>query len=524
MPRQDGERHSAEVIIPGMGFQRRVRFGRFLLAIGLFAALWLGAGSGSRADGIVRGFYFYSPDCPHCPAVAEEVLPGVQERFGAQLELRMFDIRAPENMELLLALEQQHDVKEVGLPEAFIGTDVLVGEEGVRDGLEATIQKYLDAGGTQFPADNLPVPYVEPTPAAPVAESVVNLAYFFKPGCSECDRADLDIAQIVTRYPAVKVTRFDGTTEQPLSWALGKRAGLAVSRRMVTPAVFVGNEALVGDEVTFANLESLIQRHLASGAPAVWEGLSTTDAQGEIVGFFRSLGPLAVIGAGLVDGINPCAFATVVFFISYLSFLGRSRRDMLLVGGAFTLGVFAAYMLAGIGAMRFLEAISGVRLLGKLVLGLMGALCVLFAAVAAHDAWQARKGNVEAMRMRLPKALQLRIHRVIRDKSSQPAFVGAALVTGLIVSLLELACTGQVYLPTLVYIQSDTQLRASGLTYLLLYNAMFVLPLVVVFVVAALGTSSTRLAALVQRHTGTVKLLTAGLFLVLGCYLLSTVL
>ncbi|HPL30040.1 MAG TPA: hypothetical protein PLG21_18490, partial [Anaerolineae bacterium] len=63
-----------------------------------------------------------------------------------------------------------------------------------------------------------------------------------------------------------------------------------------------------------------------------------------------------------------------------------------------------------------------------------------------------------------------------------------------------------------------------AVSYLVLYNLVFVLPLVVVFVVAAYGISSARLAGLVQKHTSTVKLLTAAIFGLLGLWLLSVVL
>jgi len=93
-----------------------------------------------------------------------------------------------------------------------------------------------------------------------------------------------------------------------------------------------------------------------------------------------------------------------------------------------------------------------------------------------------------------------------------------------VVSLIELTCTGQVYLPTILFVLGEPQLRLHAISYLVLYNLVFVLPLVVVFVVAALGTSSTRLATVVQRHTGTIKLLTAAVFALLGAWMLTTVL
>jgi hypothetical protein len=52
---------------------------------------------------------------------------------------------------------------------------------------------------------------------------------------------------------------------------------------------------------------------------------------------------------------------------------------------------------------------------------------------------------------------------------------------------------------------------------------MFVLPLVVVFVLAYFGTTSEQLGQFINRRAATVKLLTAGLFSVLAGWLLVTV-
>jgi cytochrome c biogenesis protein CcdA len=54
-------------------------------------------------------------------------------------------------------------------------------------------------------------------------------------------------------------------------------------------------------------------------------------------------------------------------------------------------------------------------------------------------------------------------------------------ITGVVISIIELACTGQVYLPTILFVLGVPELRLQAGVYLVLYNLMFVLPLVVVF-------------------------------------------
>lgn len=503
----------------------RARWQRWAASTGAALLLWLAALLPARAEGVVRLFYFYSPECSHCQVVANEVLPGIRERFGSRLEMRMFDAREPQNYAVLVRLEAEHGIKEGGLPEIFVGKAVLIGESAMRESLATTIERYLAEGGTEFPSQDMPVAMpAQPTATAAPAEAAINMAYFFKHGCSECDRVSYDLALLQSRYPNLKVTEFDIAEERPLNEALSRLAGLQVEKRLVTPAVFVGSDALVGADVTLFRVDELLQRYQKTGAAPLWEDLQTQEATQGIIERFRSFGPLTVVGAGLIDGLNPCAFATIVFFVSYLAFLGRSRKDMLLVGGAFTVGVFATYLLVGLGALRFVQALSGIEVAGRVIYGLMAAGCLVLAGLSVRDAWHAHQGRPEAMQLRLPRALQKRVHQVIRENSSRSTFAGVAAFTGLVVSLLELACTGQVYLPTILFVVGVPQLRLHAAAYLVLYNIFFVAPLIVIFVVAAFGTSSARLAGVVQKHTSTVKLLTAAVFALLGLWLLTTVL
>jgi thiol:disulfide interchange protein len=127
------------------------------------------------------------------------------------------------------------------------------------------------------------------------------------------------------------------------------------------------------------------------------------------------------------------------------------------------------------------------------------------------------------MALKLPLRLRRQINKVIRESSQMRAFVAVAFFTGFVVSLLELACTGQVYLPTIVYVMSQPELAAQAFFYLLLYCLMFILPLVVVFALSYFGTSSEQLGQFINRHTSTIKLATGLLFVGLALWMTWTV-
>jgi cytochrome c biogenesis protein CcdA len=221
-----------------------------------------------------------------------------------------------------------------------------------------------------------------------------------------------------------------------------------------------------------------------------------------------------------VDGLNPCAFATLVFFVSYLSISGRKGREILAVGAAFTLGVFLAYLGIGLGLYQVLGMLGDLLTrLGRWVYGLTAVLCAGLAVFSLLDYLKARRGDIGDMSLNLPHKLRMRINAVIRRGRGAQAYVLGSFVTGLIVSILELACTGQVYLPTIIFVTSIPGLRVRGILYLALYNLLFVVPLIVVFVLAYYGTTSKDLTRFLQRNAATVKLGMVLLFASLAVWL-----
>ncbi|MDH7488314.1 MAG: hypothetical protein QHH80_02250 [Anaerolineae bacterium] len=500
-----------------------------LTALAALMALALASGAALAQQPVVRALFFYSPTCPHCEAVIKEYIPPLMQKYGRQLEIAFIDISNPQNYEGLLRLEAAYglDSTKTGVPEVFIGDKVLTGEYAIRNDMERIVQEYLAQGGVDYPAiarinpEGTPAP--TPTPNAP-AKSIA-LAYFYKAGCQECNRVEYDLRLLESRVPGLKVYRFDVVEQAPLNEWLSQRNGVPQDKRLIAPAVFVGDDFLVDEQVTYDALSKLVDKYKATGAPAVWEGWDKDNPQAKqgILERFQSFGALTVAAAGLVDGLNPCAFATIVFFISYLAFVGRKGNDLLFVGAAFTLGVFLTYTLVGFGLLRAVQALPFMATLGRWVYIAAGVLAFVLAVLSVNDFLAARRGKPDEMRLKLPTAWRKQINKVIREGSRVRAFVAVAFATGFVVSLIELACTGQVYLPTILFVMSVPSMRAQAISYLMLYNVMFILPLIVVFGLAYAGTSSQTLAAFVNKQTATVKLLTAAIFFILAVWLLYSV-
>jgi len=489
--------------------------------------------------GVVRILLFHSPTCPHCEIVINDVLPGVQEKYGDQIEVKLLDISAPYNHGLLVSLEEAAHIpsEKRGVPIMFVGQTIMIGELGIKDNLEEVIDGYLAKGGADYPiAEELlvvptPKPAATPNPAETTLENhPIHVAYFYQVGCQECSRVNYALNALKSQHPKLTIECFDigETRAKMLNEALSERYNVPEEKRLTAPMVFIGRDYLQGNDVNARRLQEMVKRYTLEGAEPVWESVTREelDQAARIVAErFRAWDALViftVLGYGLLDGLNPCAFATIVFFISYLSFIGRKGREVLIVGAAFALGVFLTYLLVGIGLLNVLSSLEFISALGQIVYLITAILCLILAVVSFLDFLKARRGRPEEMTLRLPMRIRRWINRVIREGAQMRAFVAVAFITGFVISLIELACTGQVYLPTIIFVLSMPGPQIQALLYLVLYNLAFIVPLVVVFAMVFFGTTSEQLGRFINRWTGPIKLLTAVMFFFLAYWLIRT--
>ncbi|WP_298406059.1 vitamin K epoxide reductase family protein [uncultured Chloroflexus sp.] len=122
---------------------------------------------------VARAVLFYSPTCPHCHVVLDEVLPPLQARYGSQLQILTIDVTTPTGKSLYSAALQTFAVPtgRQGVPALLFGQTHLVGSDEIPARLSGLIEQALAAGGNAWPA----IPGIEPLTAtfeagaAPVA-------------------------------------------------------------------------------------------------------------------------------------------------------------------------------------------------------------------------------------------------------------------------------------------------------------------------------------------------------------------
>ena len=349
----------------------------------------------------------------------------------------------------------------------------------------------------------------------------VYLAFFGNPGCPPCDDVWAMITQLEQEYSNLEAKRFDFIAKENIELveALFELYNVQHENRDADRLVFIGEDYLSGNSITEGNLRNLIEEYSQTGTEPPWEMVEPTEDG--VVERFRRWGAFTIAAAGLADGVNPCAFAVVVFFVSYLAYLGRKRREIMFVGVSFILAVFLTYLLVGVGILLFVRQLEGYPLMSSAVRILIAGLAIAFGSMSLYDYYLFRKRGAKAMKLQLPRALKWRVHAIIRKTGKTAFIIPFAFAIGIIISLFELGCTGQIYLPTIAYVMEEPGLQAQAFLYLIIYNLMFILPLLAVFGLASFGVRSQKLAEATRRHTGKVKILLAVILFVLAAFLLN---
>ncbi len=219
-----------------------------------------------------------------------------------------------------------------------------------------------------------------------------------------------------------------------------------------------------------------------------------------------SMIPLVVV-TGFLDGIHPCAIAILIFFIAFLLTLHKSFKNILGLGLVYIIVIFLTYLAIGIGLF------SGIILFGQhhFFAKLGSWLLILLGVVNLKDYFfpQFKLG------VKIPTVSNEKIKGYLQ-KATLPTVIIAAFLVG----LCSVPCSGGIYAAITALLASKTTFF-TGFLYLLLYNFMFVLPLIILLVLATNPYTLVKFGEWQQRHKKTQKLVMGLFMLALGAAILT---
>lgn len=127
---------------------------RLITTLGLlFLVLGLSAGGAQAQDPVVRAVLFYSPTCPHCHTVINEVLPPLQNQYGSSLQILGVNAAEIEGSELFHAALDEYGIPadQRGVPTLIVDDQILVGSGQIPAEFPGIIDRGLQEGGIPWP-------------------------------------------------------------------------------------------------------------------------------------------------------------------------------------------------------------------------------------------------------------------------------------------------------------------------------------------------------------------------------------
>ena len=179
---------------------------------------------------------------------------------------------------------------------------------------------------------------------------------------------------------------------------------------------------------------------------------------------------LVIAISALIDSINPCAISVLFLTITFLFSLGKNRKFVLYSGGVYILAIAIVYTLIGLGALQALTFFNVPNIMAKIGASIL----LLYSIIGLINEFFSNF----PIKLKMPESTHATLAKVI-EKGSIPAF----FLLGALVAMFEFPCTGGPYLFVLTLLH-DYASFWKGFWYLIMYNFVFVLPLILILAFA----------------------------------------
>lgn len=294
--------------------------------------------------------------------------------------------------------------------------------------------------------------------------------FFYQEGCHICAEVQPYIEALQNTYPNVVIHTFEITEgdNARILYDLFDAYQVPEDKRTV-PIVFISNNYFVKMEI-IDFLEEEIKSFEQSGCdcPSIEENESHLDPS--------RLSFWVITGAALADSLNPCAIVILLLLLGSLT-LVRQAKKVYRTSFAFIISVFTTYFLVGVGLLAFLR-VSGIS---HLFYQLIGILAIVIGVLNIKDFLWLNGGGFA---IEIPQRWRPSVEKLVRKITSP---IGA-LLTGFVVALFELPCTGGPYI-FILGLMAETATQPLAVLMLLYYNLIFVLPLIIITILFRFGYS-----------------------------------
>nr|MCK4930303.1 hypothetical protein [Nanoarchaeota archaeon] len=324
--------------------------------------------------------------------------------------------------------------------------------------------------------------------------------YFTGIGCPHCAKIEPFVKDLLEEYPNLVLIKYEIYQQQQNAPILDTYISTYGIQPGIPLIIFNKETYLRGDSPILRGMKKTINSMESNpcplidglsisfneldcdtmpGRPEILIGKNKTVGGGSCEEISQELTIVRILGLAAVDAINPCALAVLaLMLIAILTYNPEKRRKILLAGLAFTLSIFIMYIIYGLVIIKFFQLVqflTGIRLWLYKILGLAA---IVLGILNIRDFFKYKPGRFAT---EMPLMLRPKVKKIISKVTSPKG----AFVAGIFVTLFLLPCTIGPYIIAGGILSALEILKT--LPWLLIYNFVFVLPMIIITFIVYLG-------------------------------------
>ncbi|MBD3354421.1 hypothetical protein GF361_00370 [Candidatus Woesearchaeota archaeon] len=347
------------------------------------------------------------------------------------------------------------------------------------------------------------------------AQDDIEIHVFYGQGCPHCGKLNLFLEDLQDKYPSIEVKHFEVYNNQENRELFEDMTEAFGTFIQGVPTTFIDNQVIVGfSDKIGEELEKAVKGCVKEGCISPAEKLKggknnetisvvgdKSPAEEGKDGLLKGLTFSAVTAAAAVDAINPCAFAVLIILLTTI-LAAKKKKRIIGAGLAFSSSIYLSYLLMGIGLYSAVQAAG----LSHWFYAIVGGLAILIGLFNLKDyLWYGKWFNIE-----VPKSWRPKMKAMLKGVTSIP---GAFLI-GFVISLFLLPCTSGPYI-VILGLLSKASTQGIAFLYLLYYNFIFIIPMLIITFAIGFGFTTTEEAEEWRQKKLKVLHLIAGIIILL---------
>ena len=339
--------------------------------------------------------------------------------------------------------------------------------------------------------------------------------YFASKFCSSCQKLEDEgviEALINDGYNIEIIYLEDDTANTKLLYDYQYTYQVEFFGTSLTPVIFAGETYFVGYEDIKNAVDQQILKQIMD-EQSLLDIKSAPDADFSLITF---------VLLGFVDGVNPCAIAMLLLFISMLSFSDQSKT-LLKISFIFISAIYISYFLFGTILYQALSSLTGIAPILEIVPWVIVGISIVVVILNLYDFIVTLLKKYDKVKNQLPNRIQ-RFNRKLMETFTKKLEEGSLMIyviaffIGVVISFTEFLCTGQAYFTAILHLIHFSNHVGRGLLLLAIYNLIFVLPLIIIALVAVRTKSVIRVSSFMRKNLHWIKLFNVVVFLLIIIY------